>query len=106
MIFDTLGINKFTGKGEYTIEDAAALIDLLMSSRKEFNCIKMGKTLPSSITKPMHTVNAILRLFGLKPKCINRGVKKNRKRDYYIAPESIDKMNLYLENRRIKEVNI
>jgi hypothetical protein len=106
VIFDTLGINKLTGKGEYTTEDATALIDLLMSSRKEFNCIKMGKTLPSSITKPMRTVNAVVRLFGLKPKCINRGANKNRKRDYYIDPESIYKMNLYLENRRIKAIKV
>lgn len=106
MIFDTLGINKLTGKGEYTPEDAKDLIDLLIPSKKQFNYIKMGLTLPRSINDPMRTVNAILRQFGLKPKCINRGKKKNRKRDYCIDPESIYKMNLYLANRKTKDIKI
>jgi hypothetical protein len=91
MLFETLGIDKATGQGEFTVHQCNELLTKLMETRKEFNRAKTGQTLskvqPSRGTRK---VLSIIESMGLTAYAC--GENADRQRVYSIDALQFTKM--------------
>lgn len=105
MIFADLGIDPFTGTGEYTVTEANMLLAKLQSNRSHFNGLRLEtKVGKAEIKSGTRKVNRLLGEFGLEVVAKDSGGKNGRQRKYSICPKSWSRMQSYLRNRLRKNL--
>lgn len=69
-VFETLGLDRFTGEGEFTSAQASAVLAMIRESQQsldQYNAMKVGRFLPALASKACATtvVKSILERFGV-----------------------------------------
>lgn len=105
MIFRELGIDPFTGKGEFTVTEANLLLEKIQLNLAKFNSLKLMTEVGSGEVKSGTTrVKSMIFEFGFEVIWRDGNKKNGRKRKYSICPKSFDRMNRYLVNRARKQL--
>ena len=102
-ILGPLGINLMTGEGSYGVEEAAAVVDMVMEQKTLLSYLKI---VPNSVNYncPEDTikfVGRILELMGLKTRARQKQKGGIRKRYYSIKPDGFGSIRERAVRRRI-----